>query len=83
VSVPCQELLAAQPEEYQSALVPEGDTLTVAVEAGHAQSFRRWVGRRGIVYGMDGFGASGPYTDLAEHFGFTAEKLLARIRQAL
>jgi transketolase len=83
VSVPCQELFAAQPEEYQLGLVPDGDALLVAVEAGVAQSFRRWVGRRGIVHGMRSFGASGPYTDLAEHFGFTAEALLARIRKAL
>ena len=83
VSVPCQELFAEQPEEYQLGLVPDDDTLVVAVEAGRAESFRRWVGRRGVVYGIDRFGASGPYTDLAEHFGFTPDALVERIRQAL
>jgi transketolase len=81
--VPCQELFAQQPEEYQLALVPDDDTLLVAVEAGSAQSYRRWVGRRGIVHGMESFGASAPYADLATHFGFTAEALVARIREAL
>jgi len=83
VSVPCQELFAQQPEEYQLGLVPDDGTLVVAVEAAYAESFRRWVGRRGIVYGMRRFGASGPYTDLAEYFGFTPEALVARIREAL
>jgi transketolase len=83
VSVPCQELFAQQPEEYQDALVPDDDTLLVAVEAGAAQSYRRWVGRRGIIHGMESFGASAPYKDLATHFGFTQEALVSRIRAAL
>jgi len=83
VSVPCQELFAEQPDEYQFGLVPDDDTLVVAVEAAHAQSFRRWVGRRGIVYGMESFGASGPHAEVGEHFGFTPEALLARIRATL
>ena len=83
VSVPCQELLAAQPEEYQKALIPDDETLAVAVEAAYAQSFRRWVGRRGIVYGMETFGLSGPWSELGKHFGFTPEALLKRIRGAL
>jgi transketolase len=83
VSVPCQELFAQQPADYQDALVPADGPLLVAVEAGIAQSYRRWVGRRGIVHGMESFGASAPYGDLAKHFGFTADALLARIREAL
>jgi len=83
VSVPCQELLAAQPEEYQRSLVPDDGTLVVAVEAAHAQSFRRWAGRHGIIYGMETFGVSGPWSELGEHFGFTPEALLERIRGAL
>jgi transketolase len=83
VSVPCQELFALQPEAYQDALVPDDGPLLVAVEAGLAQSYRRWVGRRGIVHGMQSFGASAPSAELAEHFGFTSEALLERIRAAL
>ncbi len=83
VSVPSQELFADQPEEYQLALVPDDDTLVVAVEAAHAQSFRRWVGRRGIIYGMESFGASGPQAEVGKHFGFTPEALLTRIRATL
>ena len=83
VSVPCQELFAEQPDAYQDALVPDDGALLVAVEAAHAQSFRRWIGRRGIVHGMKSFGASGPQAELAEHFGFTPDALLEHIRKAL
>jgi len=83
VSVPCQELFAQQPADYQDALVPRAGALLVAVEAGLGQSFRRWIGRDGLLHGMESFGASAPYDELAKHFGFTAEALLTRIRAAL
>ena len=83
VSVPSHELFAAQPAEYQDALVPRQGALVVAVEAGLARSYDRWVGRDGIVYGMESFGSSAPYSELAEHFGFTKDALLERIRSAL
>ncbi|MFT5696832.1 MAG: transketolase [Myxococcota bacterium] len=82
VSIPCLELLKEQPESYVDALVPD-DIPTVGVEAGSAQSLRGLVGRRGLIHCMEGFGASAPAGDLAEHFGFTPDKLSARIREHL
>ncbi len=83
VSVPCHELFAEQSQEYQRALVPDDGTLLVAVEAGRAEAYRRWVGRDGVVFGMDGFGMSGPYAEVGDHFGFTADRLVATIRERL
>lgn len=82
VSVPCVELFAQQDDAYQDGLVPD-DVPAVAVEAGLAEGLRRWVGRRGLIYGMKGFGKSASYEALAEHFGFTAPKLAEAIRQHL
>ena len=55
----------------------------VAVEAGCGESLRRLVGGRGCIYGIDRFGASAPYADLAEYFGFTPDRLSARVREHL
>jgi transketolase len=79
VSLPCLEVFLAQPEEYRRSLVPDDDTPVVAVEAGVGESLRRLVGSRGLVYGIDRFGASAPAADLAEEFGFTPDKLAGRI----
>jgi transketolase len=38
---------------------------------------------RGFVYGLDRFGASAPYTDLAEFFGFTPDRVCARVLEHL
>ena len=83
VSMPCLELFLEQPREYRLGLVPEDGVAVVAVEAARGESLRRFVGPRGLVCGIDRFAASAPYADLAEAFGFTPDRLAARIRDHL
>ena len=80
VSLPCLELFLEQPEEYRHRLVPEDGAPVIAVEAARGESLRRLVGHRGLICGIDRFGASAPLADLAEAFGFTPDRLAARIR---
>jgi len=79
VSAPCLELLEAQAPEYLASLLPEGVPV-VAVEAARGESFRRYVCRDGLVYGVDRFGASAPWKTLADHFGFTPDKLAVAVK---
>lgn len=80
VSMPCVSLFLGQPESEQDAILPDDGTPIVAIEAGRGESLRRFVGRRGLVIGMETFGASAPYPDLAKHFGFTAESVAKRVK---
>ena len=80
VSVPSLEWLGAQPAALRDELLPPGLPL-VAVEAGRGESWRALVGRDGLVYGIERFGASAPYKKLAEYFGFTPEALAKRVRE--
>jgi transketolase len=80
VSMPCVELFLQQPESDQDAILPDDGTPIVAIEAGRGETLRRFVGRRGLVIGMEGFGASAPYQDLAVHFGFTAGSVAERVK---
>ena len=79
VSLPSLELFLEQDEAYRRALVPEDGTPVVVVETGRGESLRRLAGTRGLVYGIEGFGASAPASDLARHFGFTPDQLCARV----
>ena len=83
VSLPCLELFEQQPDEWRDALIPRDGTPVIAVEAARGQSLRGLVGTHGLVYGIDRFGASAPYADLAEFFGFTPDQLCARISEHL
>jgi len=83
VSMPCLELFDQQSEADQLALIPDDGTPVVAIEAARGESFRGFVGRRGLIIGMQTFGESAPAAVLADHFGFTPEKVVARIEAHL
>src|SRR5690606_20828491 len=83
VSMPCLERWAEQPDDWRRTHVPVDGPPIVAVEAARGESFRRWIGARGLVVGIERFGASAPLGALAEHFGFTPDQLAARIRKHL
>ncbi|MBN2360043.1 MAG: transketolase [Deltaproteobacteria bacterium] len=73
VSLPCWELFAAQPDGYREQVLPPEIRARVAVEAGVALGWERWVGSAGEVVGLERFGASAPAPELFGHFGLTAE----------
>ena len=83
VSLPCLDLFLEQPRAWREALIPVDGTPVVAVEAARGQSLHQLTGGRGLVCGIDRFGASAPYADLAEFFGFTPDRLFARILEHL
>jgi transketolase len=83
VSLPCWELFEAQPEEYIQSVLPDHDTNRLAIEAGVSFGWSRWVGGRGEVYSMEGFGASAPSEVLFEKFGYTADDILGVARSML
>jgi transketolase len=82
VSMPSQELFAAQDEAYRANVLPPG-VPRVAIEAGHPMSWYRWVGETGAIVGLDHFGASAPADRLFKEFGFTVENVVARVRGVL
>ena len=82
VSMPSWERFDAQPENYRSGLLPEG-VLLVSIEAGTTIGWERYVGRGGLRFGVDSFGASAPVKALYDHFGLTADKLAPQILGAL
>ena len=82
VSMPCMELFAEQPAHYRSEVLGDG-TLRVAVEAGVAQGWYRWMNNEDGFVGMSSFGASAPAGDLYEHFGITVEAIVEAVKARL
>ena len=81
VSLPSWELFAAQPQEYRDLVLPPAISRRLAVEAASPFGWERWVGAHGAVLGIDRFGESGRYEDLAVHFGYTVENVTRRARE--
>jgi transketolase len=83
VSMPCWSLFEAQDKTYRDAVLPPAKRKRLAIEAGATLGWQKWVGLDGDVIGMDGYGASAPAKDLAKHFGFTADNVVARAKALL
>ncbi|MGE5314515.1 MAG: transketolase [Acidobacteriota bacterium] len=83
VSMPSWELFEAQTKEYRDSVLPPMVKKRLAIEAGSPMGWHKYVGDAGEVIGMQGFGLSGPYQALYEHFGFTTANVLARAKSIL
>ena len=77
VSFPSWELFDEQGEAYRAEVLPPDITRRVAVEAGVAQGWHRWVGDAGRVLALDRFGASAPAEVVFEQLGLTAGHVFA------
>ena len=80
--MPCWSLFDAQPASYRADLLP-ADVLKVSMEAGVSFGWERYVGRDGLAFGIDSFGASAPAEALFDHFGLTPDKITPAVRAAL
>jgi transketolase len=80
VSMPSWELFDALPERERDAVLPPSVRARVAVEAGVAQGWHRYVGDAGDVLGVERFGASAPGDVLLREYGFNVEEVCRRAR---
>jgi len=80
VSMPATDLFDAQDQSYRDSVLPPDCRQRISVEAGVTDYWRKYVGLDGRVLGVDNFGESAPANDVFEHFGLTAEKLEAMIK---
>jgi len=74
--MPCMDIFEEQSEEYKEAVLPKAVTKRVSIEALSTFGWDRYVGLEGKMVGMTTFGASGPYKELFEYFGFTVENVV-------
>lgn len=78
VSLPCWSLFDQQDAAYRDQVLPPGVTARLALEAGSPLGWHRYVGPAGDVLAIEGYGASAPAAQLAEHYGFTTEEVVRR-----
>jgi transketolase len=79
VSMPCWELFLKQDKSYQVKILPTELTKRISIEAGSTLGWQKFTGSNGLNIGIDHFGDSAPAEELAELYGFTPQKIAARI----
>jgi transketolase len=76
VSMPSTDVFDQQEAAYKEAVLPANVTKRLAVEAGIADYWYKYVGLNGRIIGMTTFGESAPANQLFEMFGFTVDKVV-------
>lgn len=82
VSMPSVELFLAQSQEFKDSILPPG-VRRISVEAQTTIGWHRILGDGGVAIGLDHFGESAPASELNELFGFSPDKLTARLLDAM
>ncbi len=82
VSAPCIDLFLQRPKGEVEAVFG-ANTKRVAIEAGRTRGWEAVVGRDGLCVGVDKFGASAPWNTLADQYGLTTDKIVARVHRWL
>ncbi|MGJ0481933.1 transketolase [Pantoea agglomerans] len=83
VSLPSTDLFDAQDAAYRESVLPSGVKARVAVEAGIADYWFKYVGLDGAIVGMTTFGESAPASQLFAEFGFTVENIVSHAEALL
>ena len=81
VSMPSWGLFEQQSREYRDSVLPPDVTARVSVEQATTFGWSKYVGSNGTSLGIDTYGASAPYKDLLQHFGFTVDRIVAAAKQ--
>ncbi len=83
VSMPATDAFDKQDADYREAVLPESVKARVAIEAGIADYWFKYVGLDGAIVGMRSFGESAPANELFEEFGFTVENVVTQAKSLL
>ncbi|HTJ27110.1 MAG TPA: transketolase [Candidatus Limnocylindria bacterium] len=75
VSMPSTQLFDAQDQSYRDRILPPEITARISIEAGSTFGWAKYVGPRGITFGIDHFGTSAPAAAIAKDYGFTSEHI--------
>ncbi|QLB21262.1 transketolase [Vespertiliibacter pulmonis] len=83
VSMPSTNVFDAQDKAYRESVLPSNVTKRVAIEAGIADFWYKYVGFNGRIVGMNSFGESAPAGELFKLFGFTVENVVEKAKEIL
>lgn len=83
VSMPSTDAFDVQDPKYRESVLPQSVTARVVIEAGVSSGWWRYAGPQGRIIGLDRFGESAPAEELFEHFGFSADNVVAVAKDVL
>ncbi|PJZ05875.1 transketolase [Pantoea rodasii] len=83
VSMPSTDAFDQQDAAYRESVLPKAVAARVAIEAGIADYWFKYIGLHGAIVGMTTFGESAPAELLFKEFGFTVENVVKTAKSIL
>ena len=83
VSMPSTDAFDKQDAAYRESVLPSDVTARIAIEAGIADYWFKYVGLDGRIIGMTTFGESAPAGELFKMFGFTVENVVETAKELI
>jgi transketolase len=82
ISVPCMDLFDQQTEKYKKNILNESK-FKISIEAASTDCWKKYLGTKGLAFGINTFGKSAPYKDIYEHFGLTARNIAKQSKKLI
>ncbi len=82
ISMPCMELFELQSKSYKNKILEE-TKFKISIEAGSSDCWKKYVGYKGVAFGIDEFGKSAPYKDIYKYFGLESTNIKSITKKLL
>ena len=82
ISMPCQDLFDSQSNRYKRKILNE-TKMKISIEAASTDSWKKYVGNKGLTFGIDTFGKSAPYKEIYKHFGLTTVNIASKLKKLI
>ncbi len=82
ISMPCFNLFDAQPKTYKRKILGETKNI-ISIEAASTDCWKKYIGKKGLSFGVDSFGKSAPYKDIYKYFGLTVKNIVNKTKKLI
>jgi len=82
ISMPSFNLFDKQSTTYKKKILGETKNI-LSIEAASTDCWKKYIGKKGLSFGIDAFGKSAPYKDIYNHFGLTAENIIKKYKKSI
>ncbi len=82
ISVPCHEIFNLQPKLYKEKILNE-TKFKISIEAASTDYWKKYIGTKGLTFGINEFGKSAPYKEIYKHFKLTEESISKKAKKLI
>ena len=82
ISMPSFNLFDEQSKTYKKKILEESKNI-ISIEAASTDCWKKYIGTKGMSFGIDTFGKSAPYEDIYNHYGLTAKDITNKYKKLI